>query len=286
MPVPYGGSYSKLRAEAKKGVGVGEEVRCPKCGRGGRLSFLSTWVARSMIWLEEGRGVRDPEGGVPLARCGACKARVRVLPEGILPFKQNSLPLIERCMNAYVGPGSTMGLEAAVGVIEGVRPHFTTLHGWLGGLGDRVLGMTDRTERKGGGRKKGRRKPMPASAIVVETAKRLDQRLMEKWHEPVEVAPWKYETEGRRDQLHACARLLNAASFLFADSPYPVSLWHGWVISELDVAGWGFLSRGRCTRIQIYGNGGEAAECESQTGEKRKECRHGSRSPPSGLLAF
>lgn len=228
--------------------------------------------------LEGGRGVIE-DGGVPLARCRRCKARVRVLPEGILPYKANSLALIERCIEAYVKPGSTRGLEAAVLVIGGVRPHFTTLHGWLGGLGDRVLER--QRDEKGGiiG------KAMPASAIVVETSKRLNARLMDKWlHERVEIAPWKYETQGRRDQLEACARLVNVASHLFPESPHPVSSWHEWVISQLDVAGWAFWSRGRCTTIQIDEKTRARVACFRQKTQKRRECTHGARSPPSGLL--
>jgi hypothetical protein len=228
--------------------------------------------------LEGGRGVAE-EGGVPLARCGRCRARVRVLPEGVLPYKANSLALIERCIEAYVEPGSTRGLEAAVGVIDGVRPHFTTLHGWLGGLGDRVL----ERERDGRGGISG--KAMPASAIVAEASKRLDARLMDRWlHERVEIAPWKHETQGRRDQLEACARLVKAASVLFPESPHPVSTWHGWVIAELDVAGWAFWSRGRCTTIQIDEKTGGRVACFRLKTQKRRECTHSARSPPSGLL--
>ncbi len=278
MPIPYKGSYTKLREVAKKGVGLGGDVACPRpgCGSVGQLRFLGTWVDRDVVWLRGKRGVHE-KTTVPLARCGGCKGRFRVLPEEMVPFKLYSFPLIERCVKAYV-VDSTKGLQEAAKVVEGVQPHHTALHGWVGGIGDRVL----EREKKNGAQ----RKQIPASAIVIETSKRLGPNPVNRWHEDVKIPSWKYETEERRDQLMGCAKLLNMGSFLFKRSLHPVSAWHGWVVSELDVAGWTFWSRGRCTTFQIEEEtGGRVASVQGKK-QRKRESTNGSRSPPSGMLAF
>lgn len=59
------------------------------------------------------------------------------LPVEILPYKTFGLPVIEAACVHYAT--LTDGLRKTAQTIPGVAPHFSTLHGWMGGLGERAM---------------------------------------------------------------------------------------------------------------------------------------------------
>lgn len=110
-----------------------KDERCPRCQGG--LELTRSQVVRQAIGVEGSETLR-----VPLARCqGRCRGRFRVLPSDLLPGKVYSLEAVEAYARSYLH--GSRGLRGAVSATEtrATRPHFTTLHGWLGGLGERVL---------------------------------------------------------------------------------------------------------------------------------------------------
>lgn len=280
MPVPFHASYYTLLKAAVKGVSLGKDAICPgqDCGVRGELVFTESRVERSCVFLADNKSAVYKRKPIPLARCGVCHRRFRVLPEEILPRKSYSLPVIEKCCSLYsLGPN---GLRKTVDRIKGVHPHFTTLHGWLGGLGERALdrGMKDRSWLQG----------LPTTAaIVAESAKRLRAGLVRKWQQRPDIPRCKYKSRRRRDQLQACARVFKAASLLFPETKEPLSAWEGWLVGQLHVAAWVFGSRAGSTAIQLPPAPRDRVDFRVRKAKtQRKEKNHGSRSPPGGLLAF
>lgn len=113
---------------------------CPKCLGVGHLTFTASRVARGIVHYDENGELTYEELSIPLARCHNCGARIRVLPQEILPRKVFSLSVIERCCRTYLQPSSTgPGLRTTVTKMGKGHPHYTTLYRWLEGLGERVL---------------------------------------------------------------------------------------------------------------------------------------------------
>lgn len=120
--------------------GAGTKVRallkdepCPRCKA--ELRLTGSRVQRQAIGIDGSETLR-----VPLARClGECGGRFRILPCDLLPGKVFSLEAVEAYAKSYLR--GSRGLRGAVSATETTvtRPHFTTLHGWIGGLGERVL---------------------------------------------------------------------------------------------------------------------------------------------------
>jgi hypothetical protein len=189
------------------------------------------------------------ESPVPLALCEQCKSRLRVLPVEILPYKTFGLPVIEAACIHYTT--SADGLRKTVGKIPGVAPHYSTLHGWMGGLGERAM---DKVHLRRDRATIGQPSLPPTSALVAETAKRQGLELINRWGKTKPpIAPWKYESLFRKELLQSCLRLLSIAASLFQDSPYPLTLWQHWLLPMFLVAAWLFPSRNIITPIQRTG---------------------------------
>jgi len=110
-----------------------EGLPCDRCGERA-LKLTRSRLSRQVVGLK-----RCEEVQIPLSRCGNCGCRRRVLPLEVLPRKTFSLPVIAECARTALEPRGT--LRAAVSALDhgAVRPHFSTLHGWLGGLGERAF---------------------------------------------------------------------------------------------------------------------------------------------------
>jgi hypothetical protein len=110
------------------------DERCPRCKAG--LELTGSRVKRQAIGIQGSETLE-----VPLAHClGECGGRFRILPSDLLPGKVFSLEAVEAYAKTYLR--GSRGLRGAVSATRTTvtRPHFTALHGWLGGLGERVLG--------------------------------------------------------------------------------------------------------------------------------------------------
>jgi len=283
IPVPFPTSYSTLYKYAVKGESLGKNAICPRCLVSGQLVFTSSWVDRIIIQKKEGGGREYKRVKVPLASCRNCKARLRVLPREILPYKHFSLLIIEEHCRAYLqqGPDSP-GLRKAVEGPTDTYPHYTTLYQWTKGIGERVL---DRFH------------PIPseaivselwfpASALVAESAKRINPEIRDQWNDSFDIPSWKYRSSRRHDQLQACARFFGAADLLFPDEPHPLTAWEGKIIEYFNVAGWWFPSDYNCTTFQLSTGDSSPVMYAATFKTLKKEMNYGSRSPPNGLVSF
>jgi hypothetical protein len=173
---------------------------------------------------------------VPLAKCKFCKTRRRVLPVEIFPFKTFGLPVIETICRHYTNTSD--GLRNTVKTIPGVAPHFSTLHGWIGAMGERAL---DRI-----------RYCPPTSALIAETASRKDPELTRYWNKIVpSIASWKYKSQFRKERVISCFKLLYVALLLFQNSPYPLTRWEAFLVPLFHVPCFLFFSRNIITAIQL-----------------------------------
>lgn len=250
IPVSFPGSYDTLLATARN-CNVAPycfiHLVCPKnqCPPGSL--WLTPWMAsRAPVLLDEDGEAyqkKEEEDGVPLAICKGCGHRPRVLPEELLPYKTYALAIVEKACAAYLNE-STASLRSAVQRIKGHRPHYSTLHGWLGALGDKALDRVqpDKTPQPGA---------LTTSAIIAETAIHHDSQLTQRWvtTQP-DIADNKYRSQVRHDTLQACFRLLLMAASLFADA-FPLTGWHWWLLQRHHVPGWWFLSRSVLTDLQL-----------------------------------
>ena len=285
MPVPFPDFYDNLCRYAEQGKSLGKDFVCPnpQCCARGNLVFTDSWVERGVTWPKGKRRVKFKRNLIPLARCQVCGGRFRVLSQEILPRKTYSLPVIENSCRAY--PQSGKGLRKTVNSIQGDRPHFTTLHGWLGGLGVRALDRVKIRENRSSGKTKKAAysiTSLTAAALVAETGKKLRRGVVREWQHHHDIPSWKYKSQRRRDQLEWCARLFSIASYLFPDEPYPLLSWQGWLIKQLHVAGWVFSGGGVCTAIQLSTLDRNVVDSSKS---RRKEKNHDSRSPPNSMLA-
>jgi hypothetical protein len=170
-----------------------------------------------------------------------------VLPIEFLPFKTYSLPIIETACNHY--GNSEDGLRKTVNTIAGVAPHYSTLHGWLGGIGERAL---DKVQLKNDKAAVGQPFLPPTSTLVAETAKRKDPDLVNRWNKKTPpIATWKYQSLFRKELLQSCLKLLWIAALLFQTSSYPLTTWQHWLMPVFYVHGWLFPSRNLLTPIQL-----------------------------------
>jgi hypothetical protein len=165
----------------------------------------------------------------------------------MLPGKTFSLPIIETACHHY--GVSADGLRQTVKTIPGVAPHYSTLHGWLGGMGERAM---DKVQLKHDRAAIGQPSLPPTSAVVAETAKRKDPDLIKCWNKTKPaIAFWKYKSLFRKELLQSCLKLLQIAASLFQISPYPLTAWQQWLMPVFDVPAWRFFSRNLLTPIQL-----------------------------------
>jgi hypothetical protein len=273
---------------------LGDDCICPGCRVRGRLVFTGNWVNRVIVWPEASdlNKNKDETIKIVLARCLDCQGRFRVLPAEILPYKRFSLPLIEKYCRIYFTPeldGPDLRKTVAGPPGNYPRPHYTTLHRWLTFLGERILDRLPLSSQSSRGSAPRFSFPipwLPTSALISESAKRLQTGIKRWWNHPVKIPSWKYKSPRRREQLQACARLLATASHLFPDDPHPLTAWEGKIIEYLNVAGWWFPSGYACTAKRHDHGRPDVLECPANLKKREKEVNHGPRSPPDGLFSF
>lgn len=244
MPVPHPLSYDKLIIIAVKGKSLGDDIHCPHpaCECKGSLIFTGSWVDRGIVLSDTAHKTEFKRRQYPIARCTECKRRFRVLSCEVLPYKTYSLPIIETACGVYTQ--TARGLRKSVSCFTGIRPDYTTLHGWLGGLGDCALDRNAHKEYRG-------HEIHPFSSVIAETSKKLNPMLFETWRKIYLIPEWKFKSTFRKDHLQACARLLQTASFLFPDSHFPLHSWYAWSLNHCDVSSWLFFSVCGCTAFQL-----------------------------------
>ena len=260
IPVPYPSSYDNLIEAARKARieliyldAPCFKKQCPKDS----LRLTSWMVTRYAVVFNQNGVAEHRSSPVPLAVCESCGARLRVLPVEFLPRKTFSLPVIEYSCALYLNsPG---GLRKAVDEIDGASPHFSTLHGWLGALGERVL---DRVYPQDKRLSTGQAAPPATSSIVTETAKRLDPELVSRWTTTrPEIARSKYQSPFRKERLEACLKLILLAISVYGRHLYPLTQWQHCLITWFHVPGWVLLSRSTLTAIQLDDSKGDMVSC-------------------------
>jgi hypothetical protein len=204
---------------------------------------------------------------------------MRVLPIEIAPRKSYTRPVIETACTVYADESApTIGLRRTVARLGKNAPHFSSLHGWLGAVGARALGRLD---RHGQG--------PPVAALIAESAKGLGLKMPADWtcrlseRSEHEVAPAKYRSVQRHEQLDACARLFDTAGRLFPQAAYPLTAWEQWLETRFNVTAWGFPARFSCTAIQQHPPRTPvvpSAPSRPQGSRPTKGIVHGARSPP------
>ena len=281
IPVPFPTSYSTLCECAVKGELLSVDIICPKCQTVGGLYFTSSWVLRGIIWYEKNGILIFEKIKIPLAACHGCKGRFRVLPEEILPYKHFSLPAIEDICGGYVQPDPDgPGLRKHIESISGIHPDHSTVHRWTAGMGERVLDRFHPVPPEA-------LVPelrLPSSALVAESAKRINPIARDRWHQSHEIPSWKYHSLRRHDQLQACARLFDIAGSLFPNELHPLTTWEGKIIEYCNVAGWWFPTGYNCTGLQHAKATPEVVVSFLISKTPKKEINHGSRPPPDGLV--
>jgi len=187
---------------------------------------------------------------IPLYRwlfASHAKTRRRVLPVEILPYKLYSLPVIETACKHYTI--STDGLRNSVKKIPGIAPHYSALHGWIGGIGERAL---DRVQLRNDRATTGKPSLPLTSSLIAETAQKKDPYLINHWNKTSLLIPeWKYKSPFRKEMIESSFRLLSIALLLFKDGLYPLTQWQGFLITVFNVPCWLFSSRNILTAIQL-----------------------------------
>ena len=224
---------------------------------------------------------------IPLARCKAghwC----RVLPAGVLPYKAYCVRAQEFAMALY--SRGELGLRLVVGLCAGNAPHFTTLWGWLGGLGAMALDRAGNT---------------PAASIAVvreETKRRLLPGLDAIWEQPFVVNPARIQRPvqaprpgkrgvskcpaARREQLEAVGRILRTARAVARAAGlvtrFVLAAWVGLTADFDIVPGMSWWARFRGTSFQLCSQSGSPVASPVVHGLRNKEapCPRRSRAPP------
>ncbi len=240
MPLSLSTAYATYVERADQGAlaSLVDGLPCPRPGCGGKLVLTGMRVRRGVVWVAGAELVAD-DVEVWLARCCGRSRRhwCRVLPADLRPHATFSAQAQEAAIESYArGEG---GLRRAVSRLTGCAPHFTTLHGWIGGLGSYALG---------------RHTPpgvLPMSAALVEASRRV-ATVQAAWDQIVAVDPTRHRSERRRDEIEACHHLLAAAAALVPDLPSPLAEWSRLTIAWCGVAGIRGWARSPSTPIQHH----------------------------------
>jgi hypothetical protein len=215
----------------------------PACS-GNKLFITGKRVARGSVIIDSAEGaVCYRSMVIPLARCVKCKRWARVLPLELLPRKTYGIDVIELGVGRYLG-GITSYRETAAGitVVDAPSPAHSTLHRWITGLGEKVLDRRPAIRDK---------YPPTSSAVMAQSERTLATDVVDPYQNAtVLMAPSKYRSEHRYDQLAAVARLLLVASMLFSVVRCSLQKWNGLLLPSFFVAVWDFPSGFQGTPMQ------------------------------------
>ena len=224
---------------------------------------------------------------VPLAKCRAghwC----RVLPAGVLPYKVYGVRAHEFAIAMY--SRGDLGLRAVVVLCIGNAPHYTTLWGWLGGLGGMALGRAGNTPAA------------PFATVREEAKRRLLPQLDAIWEQPYVVNParvqWPRQAprpgkqgvsknpRSRLEQLEAVGRLLRTAAAVARAAGivtrFALAALVGLTVGFDIVPGMSWGARFRVTSFQLCSQSGSslASPVVHGLGNKEAACPRRSRAPP------
>jgi hypothetical protein len=243
-------------------------------------------VARAFVLLVGGVYVFIVSA-VPLARCAAGHWS-RVLPAGVLPYKVFCVRAQEFVIEGY--SSGDLALRSAVGLCIGRAPHFTTLWGWLGGLGSMALGRT------------GSNPAAPIALVREETKRRLLPQLDTVWEQPVVVNPARVQQprqtpmpgkmgvskapEVRLEQLEAVVRVLRTAQAVAKAAghatAFALAMWVG-LFAGFDIVpgiSWWARSRGTSFILSAQSASRIASSEVQELGNKEAPCPSRTRPPP------
>jgi hypothetical protein len=89
------------------------------------------------------------------------------------------------------------------------------------------------------------------SQLLAQTRDLGHQEVYALWHlPPARIAPFKYKSPRRHDQLSACARLLATAQALFPQSPEPLLAWQAQLVGFHHVTAWDFFTPSTVSPLQ------------------------------------
>ncbi len=205
-------TYEQLLGQGALGEKI-DGLPCPRPFCCGSVAASEKTCERGVLWLR-GMDFVHERIHIVLAIClgGRKPHMVRVLPADILPRKVYSLPAMEEAVRAYLEGGC--GLRRALAGYTGEVPHFTTLYGWVQGMG--------RYARE-------RAPEPPAGPSFAEVRQEIERRFLPAlariWDEPVRIDPSRYRpgNEVRLADLEEVVRLLRAAGAAFPKSRRPLT---------------------------------------------------------------
>jgi hypothetical protein len=183
------------------------KISCAKCGHQQCLKLTKARVRRPAITLGD-----ITEILVPLSKCDVCSSRRRLLPMELLPWKPYALPTMQKFIAAY--NASPHGWRRTVNDTPGgfYKPHFTTVHGWASGLGERALDQVKLNRVRAMVNKPPFLEPFTTLFQTVESRHGLPA--VKAFSAEVTVFPEKYRSQRRKEHLEANLRLLNLAALI------------------------------------------------------------------------
>jgi hypothetical protein len=131
--------------------------------------------------------------------------------EELVHGKVYSVPCMEAAVSKCVKENRS--LRGAVGEFGRYAPHFSTLHGWIGGLGRYAL-MRETPEEA-----------MPFGTLLAKTRRAGLPDAEPAFRMPVRISCERWRVEARGECLEAVAKLLRAARAVFPFERYPLSAW-------------------------------------------------------------
>ena len=262
-------AYARLLAQG----GLGDllaMLRCPRCNRCFKLTGRR--LRRPLVVMRDGRCYLLEDFVVAQAACVRCGYSQRLLPADVLAGKRYSIDVYEAAALAYLErPG---GLRQAVRSLGFYAPDFTTLHGWLGGLGGYATGLTTPQGA------------VPAEALLEETRRRVLPDLNERWRQSAPVDPRRHRSERRREELEGVVRLLRIATAVALANGGPptagaLTSWIVLTIGWFGVAAISWSARRAGTWIQPRAKRRAIGFGPRKPKPEDTPCRTRSRSPPS-----
>ncbi len=268
IPILISENHSTLLETARKSKyeKIYLKASCTKCFLNNTIR-LKPWCVKRNAVLFDSKGVAVYlEVLVPLSECEECKCRRRVLPYELIPYKTFSLPVIETTCYHYCTFSD--GLRNTVNKMSGIRPHYSTLHGWLGGIGERAL---DRIQLKTDRAEIGKPSLPKVSTLVAETAQKKDTQLVNSFNNLIpNIASFKYKSLFRKELLVSCLRLLTIASSQFKLNAYPLTMWEQFLICIFSVPCFLFSSRAVVSQIQLTDLTDNMILCSQGTKESQR----------------
>lgn len=235
MPIQVPLPYNTLLHNARKGVKVPYAGICPGEGCTARESFVYTGkCAKRKAALIVADVVVYCTILIALAQCEQCGRFVRVLPIEILPRKVYGIEVIESALRFYVLTVNSLRKAAAMLPTNGERYLcHTTLHRWSIGFGEKLLDRHQEVQR---------RYPPTTAALLTEASKKRVLNLRALFLTvALFLAPAKYHSQRREDQLQTVGRLLTVATGAYTkETASTLMAWAVQVIPAFNVLVWDF----------------------------------------------